>query len=85
MQPYVVVFMHIGIYAGSRLLYAGISRGIDVFMLNRPPEPFNNDVAFSPALRIHGYGYLVYSKCIYEALGGILRTLVGVEYLRLSV
>ena len=84
MQPFIVVFIHVDVYTGSCLLYAGISRVIDVFMLNSPTEPFHNDVAARPALRIHRYG-LMFNKRIYKALGGILRTLVGGEYLRFSV
>ena len=82
MRPIVVVEVKIPPQTFFRVPYAGIIFQIDVLVLDRPPEPFHEDVVECPAATIHAdLDAMVFEdsgKCIAREL----HSLIAVEYLR---
>lgn len=69
---------------------AGLGHGlvgakVDFLVFNRPPKPFDEDIAPLRALAVHRDGNLSFLKHGGEVDGGKLRSLIGVEYFRLSI
>lgn len=69
---------------------AGLGHGlvgveIDLFVFNRTPEPFDEDVAPPRTLAIHRDGDLRLLQRRREVHRGELRSLVGIEYVGFAV
>lgn len=71
--------------ASASLGYGLVGVEIDLFVFDRPPEPLDEDVVAPRALAIHRDGDLSLLQHGCEVDGGELRTLIGVEYFRLSI
>lgn len=69
---------------------AGLGHGlvgveVDLFVFDRPPKPFDEDIVPPRALAVHRDRNLSFLQHRREVDGCELRSLVGVEYVRLSI
>src|SRR5690625_3393986 len=67
---------------GTRLATIGIALQIDVLMLERTPQPLNEDVVHPPAAAIHVEAHSGSRQYAGEGGAGELADLVGIEELR---
>lgn len=58
---------------------------VEVMVLDRPPQPFDEDVVLAAAAAVHADGDVVVLEDLSEGDAGELGALVGVEDLRLAV
>src|SRR5205807_7225466 len=71
--------------AGARLAAVGIGLQMDLFIFDRAPQPFDEDVVHEAATPVHRNRDARSFESVGERGAGELRALVGVEYLRLPV
>ena len=83
MQPLSIVEIEISAQAGDGLRRRFVILDVDVFVFHATPEPFNEDVIQRSASPIHADGDLALFENPSERAAGELRTLIGIEDLRL--
>ena len=84
MRALVVVEMEVAVQRAPQLVTIGEVAGVDQFVLERPPQPFDEDVVERPAAAVHADANLAAGECAGEVVGGELRALIGVEDLGLA-
>src|SRR6185436_16087329 len=83
--PLAIVEVEITTERTARLAHAVVGPQIDLFVLDRPPYPLDEDVVAPRPLAIHADGDAVVRQLAGEGLAGELRALVGVEDVRRAV
>src|SRR3954462_11093633 len=79
MGPAPIVEGQIPADRGAGLADRVVGSEVDLLVLDRPPEPLDEDVVAPGALAAHAYGDAGLVQHVGEALAGELRALVGVE------
>src|SRR6202451_3994960 len=82
MQPFLVVEPEIPFDPGSRLRHRLVIFQVHLLVLERSPQPLNENVVHTASPPIHADGDLPGRQLTGELLAGELRTLIAVEYLR---
>ena len=85
MGPRAVVEAQISADGGASLGDAGIGAQIDFLVLDRSPEPLDEDVVAPGALAVHADGNLGILQHLGEVDAGELRSLIRIEDLRLAM
>src|SRR5208337_4562834 len=80
----VVVEAEVVADAGARLGHVVVGVQVDLLVLERAPEPLDEDVVQTAALAVHADGDAALAQRRREGFRGELRALVGVEDLRLA-
>ena len=83
--PRAIVEVQIPADRGAGLADAVVGVQIDLLVLDRSPDPLDEDVVAPGALAVHADRDLVLRSAAGEGLAGELAALIGVEDLRLSV
>jgi hypothetical protein len=63
----------------ARIAHAVVSSKIDTFVLDRAPDPFDEDVVTPSPLSVHGQLYAMAHHCVDELPCSVLATLVSVD------
>jgi hypothetical protein len=71
-------------YPRPRFSHIAIVIWINVFVLDRTPQPFDKDSISKPILSVHADGYRVLEKNAGEVAAGKQAPLIAVEYFRFS-
>src|SRR5215217_7396216 len=85
MRPAGVVEAEIAADRGTGLGDRVVSSEVDLLVLDRSPQPLDEDVVAPSALAVHADGDLVPGQHTGEGLAGELAALIGVEDLRPAV
>ena len=83
MQPFIVIEFKIAFDALVSILHGPIVVQINIFIFERPPEPFNEDIVHGSASAVHADFYAALYKHAGKVVARKLRPLVRVEYIRL--
>ena len=84
MRALMVVEMEVAVQRAPQLVTVGEVAGVDQFVLQRSPQPFDEDVVESPSAAVHADADLAAEQCAGEVVRGELRALIGVENLGLT-
>ncbi len=85
MRLFVVVQVEVITQAGEQSRYGGILFDIDVLILDRPPEPFHEDIVKDPATVVHADTNIRRPQLVCKVVGSKLNTLVSVADFRLTM
>jgi hypothetical protein len=85
MRTPVVIERHPGADASPRLAAVGVGFQMDLFIFDRAPQPFDENVVHETSAPVHRNRDASGFKLAGERGAGELRALIGVEYSRLSV
>ena len=83
MQPLSIVKLKISAQTGDGLQRRFVILDVDVFVFHAAPEPSDEDVVQRPSSPVHTDGDLALFENPSERAAGELRTLIGIEDLRL--
>src|ERR1700678_4406564 len=84
MRTPVIVEMEVTLQCRPEVAATGEVAGIDQFVLQRAPEPFDENVVEASPASIHADADFPFAQRPREVRGSELRALIGVEDLRLA-
>ena len=85
MRPAAIVEGQITADRGAGLADAGVGLEVDLFVFDRPPQPFDEDVVAPGPLAIHADGDPGLEQHAREVVAGELRALVRIEDIGLAM
>ena len=84
-RPLVIVELEVVVESGGQVRYRSVLLDVDILVLDRAPEPLNEDVIEDPTAAIHADTNACHRQLAGEITRSELNALVSVEDFRLAM